>query len=471
MAIHLVRLDRLLAYWRSQSLARQFLFTGGLVAVAAMLLIGAFVSDLIEQAVTRNSAASTALYVDSVIAPILPDMTTTETLDESVARALDETLTQGTLGTRLLSFKLWRKDGTILYSKDKSLTGKRFEPGEDLRTALSGQMVAEFDQIDNTADIPEQARDLPLLAIYNPVLQPWSGEVVAVIEFYEVANDFERSLRNARLHSWLAVAAATFAFFLALSFIVLGGSRTIEKQRHMLNDRVNELSALLAQNQALNTRVQRASQRTAALNERFLRRVGADLHDGPAQLVAYASLRLDSEAVLDPQTPVDRREREIASIKGSLNEAMREIRNICAGLILPDIESTGLAKMLERVVQAHRDRTGTEVQLSLTDLPQDISHAAKICIYRFVQEALNNGWRHAGGIGQRVVQRLEDNCVVVEVIDTGPGFDPAQVKPASLGLAGLRERVESLGGRFEINSSKRGTTVTMSLNICETEQA
>jgi hypothetical protein len=73
-----------------------------------MLLVGTVVTELIEQAVTRNSAATTALYVDSVIAPILPDLTTTEQLDDSVEHALDETLGQGALGRRLMSFRLWR---------------------------------------------------------------------------------------------------------------------------------------------------------------------------------------------------------------------------------------------------------------------------------------------------------------------------------------------------------------------------
>ncbi|MNL58753.1 sensory histidine kinase UhpB [compost metagenome] len=58
----------------------------------------------------------------------------------------------------------------------------------------------------------------------------------------------------------------------------------------------------------------------------------------------------------------------------------------------------------------------------------------------------------------------------MDVIDTGPGFDPTQIKPTSLGIAGLRERIESLGGRFEIVSNSSGTTVTMTLKICETEK-
>ncbi|MBB6302211.1 sensor histidine kinase [Rhizobium leucaenae] len=462
---------RLLAGWNSQSLAKQFLLIGGFVSACAMLLVGAFVTSLIEDAVTRNSAASTALYVDSVIAPLLPDMQTTELLDDTVTHALDETLGEGALGSRLMSFRLWRSDGTILYSNDKNLMGKQFPLSHDLKTAFAGTMVAQFNQLDDDVEsVAERNSGKPLLEIYNPVLQPWSGKVVAVSEFYEVAYDFERSLNQARMRSWLAVALFTLTFFLVLSIIVLRGSRTIESQRSALKARIGELSSLLQQNEILHARVQRASQRAAALNESYLRRIGADLHDGPAQLVAYASLRLDSEALVNPAAPAQDREQSLAAIKSSLDDAMADIRSICSGLVLPHIESANLTELLQRAVRAHEQRTGVTVGLSLSDTAPELSTSAKICIYRFVQEALNNGYRHGEGAAQQVRQAIDGGQITIAVSDEGPGFDPAYIPPSSIGLAGLRERVESLGGIFELKSSESGTVVQMSLNAMEMEQ-
>ena len=461
----LVRVNRLITRWNSQSLATQFLLIGGAVAACAMVLIGAFVSNRIEDAVTRNSAATTALYVDSVIAPLLPDMQKNEVLDETVARALDETLGQGALGDRLLSFRLWRADGTLLYSSDRAAVGTKVGLSGELQTAFSGKMAARFDPEGEVA--ADKGSAVPALVIYNPVLQPWSGQVVAVSEFHEVANEFQQSLNQARVHTWLAVAAFTLAFFVVLSAIVLRGSKTIEIQRHALKQRVDELSASLAQNEILRGRLQRASQRATALNESYLRRIGADLHDGPAQLVAYASLRLDSEALKRSKMPVATRDREIAAIKASLDEAMQEIRTICGGLVLPQIETAGLTEILERCVKAHQQRTGAPVELQLMKPPERLSQAAKICIYRFVQETLNNGFRHGGGIGQRVSQRMDGDRVMIEVVDNGPGFDPDTVLPTSLGLAGLRERIESLGGTFEVVTAATGTTVRMTTSVRE----
>lgn len=459
------------ARWNSQSLARQFLLAGGFVAICAMVVVGYFVASLIENAVTRNSAATTALYVDSVIAPLLPDMQTTQSLDDSITRALDETFGQGALGKRLFSFRLWRSDGTILYSSEKSLSGKQLPLSSDLKTAFTGQMTARFNRIDGVESDAERDSEKPLLQIYNPVLQPWSGKVVAVSEFFEVADEFEWSLKQARLLSWLAVAAFTTIFFGLLSIIVLRGSRTIDSQRRALNDRIDELSALLRQNEALRARVQRATQRATSLNESYLRRIGADLHDGPAQLVAYASLRLDSPKLADPRTPAEEREASLTNIKTSLDDAMAEIRAICSGLMLPHIETDSLAALLKRAIVAHEQRTGVTVDLLLNETPAYLSRAAKICIYRFVQEALNNGYRHAGGIGQKVTQSSEGSLVIVEVADEGHGFRMSDVSPEKLGLAGLRDRVESLGGIFHLFSSDRGTIVRMSLNIEEMEQA
>jgi signal transduction histidine kinase len=457
--------------WATPSLAQQFLLLGGLVSLVAMTIVGAFVTSLIEAAVTRNSAAATALYVDSVIAPLLPDMQTSDDLSDSVKRALDETLGQGALGKRLMSFKLWRPDGTILYSNDKALIGQKLELSDGLQTALTGTMFAEFDHVDDVGSETERNSGLPLLEIYNPVLQPWSGEVVGVLEFYEIASDFQHSLNHARLQSWIAVILFTIAFFSILSALVFRGSRTIDTQRQALKQRIDELSELLSQNSELHTRVQRATQRTTALNERYLRRLGAELHDGPAQLVALAALKVDSDIISGAKTPRRARDSEIASIKSSLDEAMQEIRTICNGLVLPQIEGADLREIIERALKAHMQRTGTQAGLSMSPTSPSLSLSAKICVFRFLQEALNNGFHHGGGAGQYVIQTFDGVNVSIKVGDRGPGFDPAKIKPSSLGLSGLRERVESLGGHFDLKTSNQGTVLCMSLNLHEMEPA
>ncbi|MBB3462392.1 sensor histidine kinase [Rhizobium sp. BK377] len=456
--------------WNARSLASQFLIMGGLVSLGAMFVIGLIVTHLIEDAVIHNSGAATALYVDSVVAPLLPDMQKESLLDEASAQALDETLGQGALGRRLVSFKLWRRDGTILYSNEKELVGKAFPVNGKLAQAFAGSLVARYEVASDPESAKERSLGRALMEIYNPVLQPWSGEAVAVLEFYETAEGLEDSLARARLWSWLAVAGLTAIFFLVLSILVFRGSHTIEVQREALKARVDELSALLAENRGLQRRLQLSSQRAAALNETYLRGIGADLHDGPAQHIAYASLRLDSDLLIDAATLPETREKELSWIRSSLAEAMKEIRDICKGLVLPQIEKASITEIVKRVVEAHQQKTNTAVDTTIDEDDPELAPALKICIYRFIQEALNNAYRHGGGVQQAVRAISHGGAVRIEVSDQGEGFDPTQVRPTSLGLVGLKERIDSLGGEFDIRTGEGGTTVIMTFSPMEVEE-
>lgn len=457
-------LQNLLRRWSELSLALQFLVAGGFGLLAVMLVVGAWVTTQIRDGVIRNSAATTALYVDSVIAPLLPDLRKSQELSDSVKQALDETLGQGALGKRIVSFRLWRRDGTVLYAKEAGLIGHRFDLSPGLRSAFEGNVVAQFDTFDENESQAE-AIGLPLLEIYNPVREPWSGEVVAVTEFYEVADDFKATLASALLSSWLIVAGATLAAFVLLSGIVLRGSRTIDDQRGALRRQVSELQGLVAQNNALRVRVQRASRRATALNERYLRRIGADLHDGPAQLVALAALRMDSPVFSGDGHSSESRSTEVAMIRKTLEDAMREIRGICTGLVLPQIETAATTDILRLAVNEHEMRTGTSVTLTLAGHLPEPGASEKISIYRFVQEGLNNAYRHGRGKDQAVSAGMKGSRLFVEVSDGGPGFDPARVE--GLGLAGLRERVESIGGQFETLTGPHGTRLVIRLSVEE----
>ena len=89
----------------------------------------------------------------------------------------------------------------------------------------------------------------------------------------------------------------------------------------------------------------------------------------------------------------------------------------------------------------------------------------RICAYRFVQEGLTNAHRHCQGAAQTVTVDAEDGYLRIAVVDDGPGFDPDAVSADRIGIAGLRERIESLGGRFLLNTSSGGTKLEMTLAV------
>ena len=98
-------------------------------------------------------------------------------------------------------------------------------------------------------------------------------------------------------------------------------------------------------------------------------------------------------------------------------------------------------------------------EVEIGDLPDETPLATKIALYRIIQEGLTNAWRHADGLGQCVRANVENESIRLEIIDSGPGFDAASMigKEDHLGLVGIRERVESLGGSFQIESGTDGT--------------
>lgn len=469
-------IGRIKSLWNRLNLAQRFAVACFAVLVAGMVVMGRWVSEQIEDGVTQNSAVTTALYMNSFVAPEVTELEYRESLSPKSMATLDHLHRETPLGKRIVSFKIWGPGSRVVYSSNPSIIGHVFPETPSLRGAWDGKVTAEFSDLEDEEDSLERVHGRRLLEIYSPVRAKGSDRIIAVAEFYEAADELEAQLLKARVSSWIVVAAVTVVMFWLLFGIVRGGSQTIARQQRELKSRVSELSALLKQNEELNERVRRATDRATEINERFLRRVSADLHDGPAQALGFALLRLDSvKQYIDGCSYANEVEgcpyagkmsngHDVDSIRTSLNEALQEIRNLSAGLALPELGDLTLKQCLQRVVRSHERRTGTQVEMHVDGLPSEMPLPVKISIYRFVQEALHNAYNHGGGKGQRLtVANIDKATLNVMVSDEGPGFDPSQkpVTPVHLGLVGMRERIESLGGDFELRSAPgQGTRVS-----------
>ncbi|MGB5557567.1 MAG: ATP-binding protein [Paracoccaceae bacterium] len=459
-------------FWRESSLATRFALTGGIVMLIAMLVAGRWVSARIEEGVVRNTANATAQYMESFISPLSQDLADANTLSPGARRALEEIFIDTPLGERVVSFKIWKEGGLVVEASDKAIIGQTFEITDNLRLAWQGEVRADFEDLSDAEDQGENALGLPLLEIYSPIREVWSGRIIGVAEFYEVAVELQQDLAEARRSSWAAVALLMLAIGASLYAIVRQGSRTIDRQRAALTQQLSELSALSKHNRELRLRVQNAAARASAMNDQALRRIGADLHDGPAQLLGFAALQMDH---LSHGVTGKAAQQDLASVERAVQDAIREIRSISRGLSLPDIEARPPCEVVQGVVDAHAARTETAVDLNC-NLPDalDLSAAIKICLFRFVQEGLNNAWRYAEGDGQQVRLECVDRTLRLSVRDRGPGFSTLPAKPAAaddfngLGLTGLRDRVESLGGTFVArNRTNGGAEISMELEIRE----
>jgi len=428
--------------WIGLSLARQFAIASFLILLIGMACMAAWVSNRIESGVVSNSALSAALFMDSFIAPLLQELSSQNDLSVEKQRELNRLIRQTPLGEQVVSFKIWGRDGVIVHSSSSELIGKQFPVTETQNRAWQGAIQVEYDNLHDEEDANERRLAIPLLEVYSPI-RNYSGRIIAVSEFYTNAGQLQQDLLYASLDSWLVFGAAGFVMFAALSSIALRGSRTIERQRTALENRVDELVEL-------RFRLEKASRRSTELNERFLRRVGSDLHDGPAQLLALALLKL--EELFRLPASAARREQIALGIQEPLQDALAEIRGLSAGLVIPGMEGKSINNILNKSVASHQRRTGVKVSMDIDHNLEhlDLPRSVMICVYRFVQETLNNAFQHGNDTQAHLQVRLNDGVLRVMTTDSGSGFDCATVESnsESLGLRGLRERIESVGGRL-----------------------
>lgn len=424
--------------------------TSSVVLLVGMAIIGSWVAGKIEASVTQNTAVATALYMDSIVAPHIQELTVQDNLTFEKQSSLDALLTETQIGSQIASFKIWKPGGLVVYSNHKSIIGQHFPETENLKLAWSGIVTAEFDSLEDEEGQQERAAGIPFLEIYSPIREEHTGRIIAVAEFYSRAELLEYDLFQAKSQSWLLVAVVAMLMLGLLFIIVQRGSRTIQSQQLALRKRILELSDL-------RNRLKNASRRSTELNEQFLRRIGADLHDGPAQLLGLASLRLDAikQLITKTQQPHSPEDKDIETVKYALRDALTEIRNISAGLVLPELDNLTPDEILRKAASTHESRTHTKISLNLGELPEYVEKSIRICLYRLIQEGLNNSEHHAPNTDCSIMASFTDNKIRVEVSDAGTGFEPAKVAASSsgLGLPGLRERIESIGGQFEINSA------------------
>src|SRR5262245_17344918 len=240
-----------LAKFRSRlaelTLAQGFAVTGGAVMVVSMLVVGQWVTSAISGRVVENTSAATALFMDSFIAPLAQELETADTLSIGPTRALEELLAGSAFGQRIVSIKIWKPGGLVAFAGDNSLIGQRFEPSQSLEKALDGKLVAELNRLDDPESAGEKRAGVPLLEVYSPIRQAWSGRVIAVAEFYEDATSLSETLALARRQSWAIVAGVTGLIGIALFGIVHRGSGVIEEQRQALQARIADAQRMSEQ--------------------------------------------------------------------------------------------------------------------------------------------------------------------------------------------------------------------------------
>jgi len=194
------------------------------------------------------------------------------------------------------------------------------------------------------------------------------------------------------------------------------------------------------------------------------RRIATGLHDSVVQTLLFAKLRL--QAVRRGALAADVAE-NLAEALTSIEQALRDTRDLIFHLCPPMLHSGGLGATLAWLADRTRKDHGLAVQVSRETDDPPLTDGVRVTLYRGVRELLANVTRHARATEATVRLGREAGAVRVEVADNGVGFDPAPLETLTgasggFGLFDLRERLQDLGGRLEVRSAPgRGTHVVL----------
>ena len=180
-------------------------------------------------------------------------------------------------------------------------------------------------------------------------------------------------------------ASPLIYYWVAHPFAAAASAARVELAQQLAQTR-----QLLDQNEILRASLQESSENTAEIHERVLQKIGADLHDGPAQFLTFAVLKSDRVAQAIERSGDQQGKRDLDELRSVVDETLREVRGISTGLSLPELASASLQEAIELSVQRHEQIAGRKVKVSFAGTPWEVSGPHKICAYRFVQEALSN---------------------------------------------------------------------------------
>jgi len=192
-------------------------------------------------------------------------------------------------------------------------------------------------------------------------------------------------------------------------------------------------------------------------------RLARELHDTLAHTLSSVSVQLEAIKALFDRNPVEAKKMLRQTIENT-KDGLTETRRTLFDLRSSELESFGLTQSLRNLGKSTAERGGFKVDFRL-DMGMDmLSNELGHCLYRTVQEALENIIKHAGAKKVSINLLFDAGAIKLQIIDDGKGFDVKQLKEEHLGIRGMRERVEMLGGTFTIDSDpNNGTKVTATL--------
>jgi two-component system, NarL family, sensor kinase len=442
---------------RARRLSRRQIVTRFIAASVAGLVLLVALGALLAYTAARLEALAEArreanFVVDHAITGHIPDSILTQ--DPKAVAAFDALVRKEVLPDGVVRVKLWRPDGTIVYSDEKRLRGKRYALGEEERKALSSRGVfAETSTLKDEENQYERGFG-QLLAVYRPV---WTADG-SVLLYEQYSRYDEVQQRTREVFRKFAPVTLSTAVLLALV------------QWPLMRWMLRQLEGLRAERERL-------LENSLAATDEERRRIVGNLHDGIVQDLTGASLLVTNSAGAARRSGNPELAEELTEAAVTVREGLRGLRSALVEIYPPGLRGAGLAEALGDLVAPLRNR-GVQV---LLDVPPDFEASAPVetLLYRVAQEAVRNAGKHAAAGTLRVHLVPGRNRVTLWVSDDGRGFDPViatyedgSVRPTQredgthVGLSLLSDLASNAGAQLELISAPgAGTTVKVEVPL------
>jgi signal transduction histidine kinase len=229
-----------------------------------------------------------------------------------------------------------------------------------------------------------------------------------------------------------------------------------------------ELHRKTRQLETLNQELRKLSSALIVTQDEERRRIARELHDGLGQELSAAKMMLDG--IIRPDLPTDWKEKAAADSSAMIDHAIQQVRSMSHLLHPPLLDEVGLCSALEQYLEGFTKRSGIEttVQLPPRDSPR-FKPELETAIFRIIQEALTNVFRHSGARKAWVTVVTSDSQTAVTIRDDGKGLDEdvIDLRPGSvgIGLGGMRQRVKEFGGELKLQNVNPGTEVKIIIPV------
>jgi two-component system NarL family sensor kinase len=206
------------------------------------------------------------------------------------------------------------------------------------------------------------------------------------------------------------------------------------------------------------------AQRVVESQEEERARLSRDLHDGISQWLVSIKLQIEAGMIrLAQPDQLAAAQKVFEHAADQLSNVMGEVRRISHNLRPAILDDLGLAAALHHLGQEYTLSSGTPVHFEASGTTDELPDVANTVLFRLAQEALTNIERHAGAGHIDIGLAGEAGGVTLTIRDDGAGFDAEGIAlhpQRGIGLRNMMERMDAIGGRFEIQSSGQGTVVT-----------